>query len=455
MAHEADTIVAIATAPFPSGIGVLRVSGMHLDALCRRLTGQSLPEPRKAALRRFFDTSGSQIDEGLLLFFPAPNSFTGEEVLEFQTHGSPVVLHELQEHCLLSGARLAQPGEFTLRAYLNRRMDLNQAEAVASLIHAASRQAAASAAKALVGHYSEAVDALVSSLIEQRIYLESHFDFSDEEDVPVYRHQRFREALEGLAGRLDDLTGRVGRGLLMQQGKKAVLIGVPNVGKSSLLNAITEEDHALVTPIPGTTRDVIRGYLVLDGIPVHLIDTAGIRDTTDPVEMAGIARTWQEAMSADLVLVVVDVRHGLTEEDGDILKNIPAHVKKLLIFNKIDVVCGDLESEIQRERNPDSTGSLWVSARTGQGLDELKRCIRLALQFEDGHSEEAFMVSERHLAALRLAREHILSAMKMDVEEFVAEDLKLAQLALLKISGKDYAADDLLGDIFAKFCIGK
>lgn len=455
MEPSPDAIVAIATAPLPSGIGIVRVSGQKLGALCQALTGNPRPAPRQATLRSFFDVSGQVIDQGLLLYFPAPASFTGEEVLEFQAHGSPVVLHELQAHALACGARLAQPGEFTLRAYLNHRLDLNQAEAVADLIHAESGQAAASAARALNGVFSREIEDILGLILHHRIFLESHFDFSDE-DIPAYQQATFRDALVSLAERLARLMGGVKRGLLLRQGKKVVLVGVPNVGKSSLLNRLTEEDHALVTPIPGTTRDIIKGYLVIQGVPVHLIDTAGIRDTVDSVEQAGIQRTWQAALSADLVLIVADIRTGLTEDDRIILEKFPKSLCKLLIFNKIDAINQNDVKIDETSFSAFGAHLVKVSAHTGEGIEALKQGIIEALQMGRATDSSAFMVGERHWDSLRRAHEAMISALNNNtLEEFLAEDLHGAQQSLLEITGREYASDDLLGEIFSKFCIGK
>lgn len=453
MEASPDVIVAIATAPVPSGIGVLRLSGHGLADFCQKLTHRSLPLPRLASLRYFYDCAGLAIDQGLLIYFSAPASFTGEEVIEFQTHGSPVVLHELQAHCLACGARLAEPGEFTLRAYLNNRLDLMQVEAVSDLIHAESRQAAISATRSLNGEFRLVVHEMINLLVDHRVFLESHFDFSDE-DVPDYHHSSFVSSIQSMISRLEALMMGVQRGLLLRTGKKVVLIGVPNVGKSSLLNYLTEEDHALVTPIPGTTRDVIKGYWVLEGIPLHLVDTAGIRSTDDLVELAGIERTWKEASQADIALVVVDAAQGITADDRAILEKLPRDICKVLIINKIDLFLNfdpDMPNWFVDEVG--ISAFFCVSARTGKGISELKRGIMKSLKVPD--ADDVFMVSERYLALLTRARDALSASLSGEADEMVAEDLQVAQRALQRVVGREYASDDLLGDIFSRFCIGK
>lgn len=454
MEASPDVIVAVATAPVPSGIGVLRLSGKGLDTLCQALSHRPLPPPRTTVVRSFYDQSGGLIDQGILIYFAAPASFTGEEVLELQTHGSPVVLHELQVHAQACGARLAEPGEFTLRAFLNSRLDLTQAEAVSDLIQAESRQAARSAARALKGEFTDAIHRMIDQLVDQRVFLESHFDFSDE-DVPVYQHQGFIGALQSMVHQLEGMLRGVQRGLLLRRGKRVVLIGVPNVGKSSLLNRLTEEDHALVTPVPGTTRDIIRGYWVLDGIPLHLIDTAGIRATDDLVEQAGIQRTWAEAVQADIAMVVADIRQGMTQADREILEKLPDSINKILILNKLDLLPDDDSAEIAvRSVHPPGLQYFSVSAHTGVGIPLLKQGIMALLQLPE--VDDVFMVSERHMALLHRAKESLGSALNQKgSEELLAEDLQAAHMALQKIVGREYASDDLLGDIFSRFCIGK
>ena len=455
MESSPDIIVAQATAPIPSGIGVLRVSGRSMEALVRSLTGKGYPVARQASLRSFYNRSGEVIDQGLILYFPAPHSYTGEDVIELHAHGSPVVLQELQVHCLRWGARLANPGEFTLRAYLNNKIDLNQAEAVADLIHAESSQAARSAAMALSGKFSEVIHSLISDLTTLRVRLESDFDFTDEE-LPVFHEISFRSSLNHLLERLTRLVENSRQGELLREGKQIVLIGSPNVGKSSLLNALTEEDHALVTPIAGTTRDLIRGHMVLQGIPIHLVDTAGIRETEDLVELAGIERTWLAANKSDLALVVVDVRKGLTEDDRSLIGRLLPDQPKLVVANKIDLLSPECDAVSElRHSLAGVLPVVPVSAQTRGGLDVLKQEMLSGMDI--GRSSEAplLLARERHIGILVQAMGHLQEALKTLESEFVAEELRQTQLKLAQISGKEFAADDLLGEIFSRFCIGK
>ncbi|NDU87963.1 MAG: tRNA uridine-5-carboxymethylaminomethyl(34) synthesis GTPase MnmE [Ferrovum sp.] len=453
-----DTIVALATAPSPAGVGVLRLSGSNLADFSLALTGKPLPRPRFASLRPFYDSQGLMIDAGLLLYFSSPHSYTGEDVLEIHAHGSIAVLHALQEHCIVCGARLANPGEFTLRAYLNHKIDLNQAEAVADLIAAESLSAAHSAANTLAGVFSKEVHGIIDDLINIRVYLESHFDFSDEEDIAEHGQDEqriFKDNIRQVISRVDQLLENSAHGMLLRQGKTIVLIGSPNVGKSSLLNALTEEDHALVTPIPGTTRDLIRGHLVIQGIPLHLIDTAGIRETIDPVEIAGIDKTWQAIQSADIALIVLDIRFGLTVEDENLVNKLPHNLRQVFVLNKRDLlVPDDLSSTCEGIM---FTTSHAVSAKTGEGLAELKGAL-LDWVGGDLAAQEAplILARERHIFGLKEARAHLMQALEVSsVNEFAAEDLRLAQNSLSSVGGTDFVADDLLGEIFSRFCIGK
>ena len=455
MESSPDIIVAQATAPIPSGIGVLRVSGRSMEALVRSLTGKGYPVARQASLRSFYNRSGEVIDQGLILYFPAPHSYTGEDVIELHAHGSPVVLQELQVHCLQWGARLANPGEFTLRAYLNNKIDLNQAEAVADLIHAESSQAARSAAMALSGKFSEVIHSLISDLTTLRVRLESDFDFTDEE-LPVFHEISFRSSLNHLLERLTRLVENSRQGELLREGKQIVLIGSPNVGKSSLLNALTEEDHALVTPIAGTTRDLIRGHMVLQGIPIHLVDTAGIRETGDLVELAGIDRTWLAANKSDLALVVVDVRNGLTEDDRSLIGRLLPDQPKLIVANKIDLLSPECDAVSELKHSLAGVlPVIPVSAQTRDGLDVLKQEMLSGMGI--GRTSEAplLLARERHIGILVQAMGHLQEALRTLESEFVAEELRQTQLKLAQISGKEFAADDLLGEIFSRFCIGK
>jgi len=441
-----ETIAAIATAPGRGGIGVIRVSGAHLPAFAQALSGKQ-PPARMATVADFRAADGSVIDSGLLLYFPAPHSFTGEDVLEVQGHGGPVVMQLLLARCLDLGARLAEPGEFTRRAYLNGKLDLAQAEAVIDLIDAATAAAARSAVRSLQGEFSKEVHALVEQLTELRALVEATLDFPDEE-------VDFLEAADAF-GRLDRLQQRLAlvfdraqQGKLLQGGLNVVLAGQPNVGKSSLLNRLAGDELAIVTPVAGTTRDVVRGTLQVEGIPLHVIDTAGLRDTEDEIEKIGIARTWREIERADVVVLLVDARSGAGEAERAILAQLPAHLARITVYNKIDL------ANRAAERHDEADGiAISLSAKHGEGIELLRQEL---LRIAGWHpSEDVFIARERHLRALAAAREHIADAQRQLPQlELFAEELRLAQQALSSITG-EFSADDLLGEIFGRFCIGK
>lgn len=443
-----DTIAAIATAPGRGGIGVVRVSGADLLDFSQALTGLR-PSPRQAVLTSFRDALGDPIDQGILLYFSAPHSFTGEDVLELQGHGGPVVMQQLLARCVDLGARLAEPGEFTRRAYLNDKLDLAQAEAVADLIEAATAQAARSALRSLSGEFSRQVDSLVDLLVDLRLRVEADLDFPDEEDVDPVRQAETGERLTQVVAHLDRLRQRARQGSLLRSGMTIVLAGLPNVGKSSLLNRLAGEDRAIVTEVPGTTRDALRETIQVAGIPLHIIDTAGLRQTDDAVEKIGIERSWQEISRADVVLLVVDARAGVTPADRAIAAQLPGRVERVVVENKCDLAQ-------QPEARFEAQGQvhLRLSARTGAGLhllhDELLRVAGWT-----GHGEDAVMARERHLVALAEAAGHLDAATRcLPQPELLAEELRLAQVALAGITG-EFTADDLLGAIFSRFCIGK
>jgi tRNA modification GTPase len=443
--RQAEAIAAIATPPGRGGIGVVRVSGIGLGALADALCG-GLPPARQAALRRFRAADGGTIDQGLALFFPAPHSYTGEDVLELQGHGGPVVMQMLLQRCLELGARAAEPGEFTRRAFLNDKLDLAQAEAVADLIEAATATAARTALRSLAGQFSERIHRLADGLIELRALIESVLDFPEEEvgaldawDVPG--------RLERLNEDLAQVRRQARQGSLLRNGLHVVLVGQPNVGKSSLLNRLAGEERAIVTEIPGTTRDALREAIQIHGIPLHVVDTAGLRETDDEVERLGIDRTWREIERSDLVLLLVDVREGVTEADRQILGRLPPSLPTLTVFNKCDL----LAAEALRPRGDD----LLVSARTGAGMERLERALLRLAGWQETLGEDLFMARERHLQALAEAAARIASAGSLlDRPELLAEELRVAQLALNRITG-EFTADDLLGEIFGRFCIGK
>lgn len=442
-----DTIAAIATAPGRAAIGVVRVSGSRVPELMPELTGRVLP-PRRATVTPFRDRNGNAIDQGVALYFPAPHSYTGEDVLELQAHGGPVVLRLLLERCIELGARLAEPGEFTLRAFLDGRMDLAQAESVIDLIDAASAHAARAAMRSVLGEFSARVQELVAGITALRTLVEATLDFPDEE-VDFLNAPQARERVAACRIALDSVLESATQGRILREGLHVVLAGRPNVGKSSLLNRLAGEDLAIVTDIPGTTRDTIRESIDLDGIPLHVIDTAGLREVRDPLERAGIERTWAALARADAVVQVLEATAGETPADRDIAAQLPAGVPHVRVINKIDLIDAPARAE-----NDAGVRVVWLSARTGAGVDLLREAL---VRISGWHSdaETVFSARERHLSALRDAREHLVRAEgEVTRLEFFAEELRLAQRYLSSITG-DFTPDDLLGEIFARFCIGK
>ncbi len=441
-----DTIAAIATAPGRGGIGVVRISGRNLEHLAEALCGKC-PSPRLASVATFRADDGSAIDSGLVLYFPGPNSFTGEDVLELQGHGGPVVLQMLLSRCIDIGARLAEPGEFTQRAFLNGKLDLAQAEAVIDLIDAATVAAARSAVRSLQGKFSKEIRTVLDQLVELRALVEATLDFPDEEIDFLEAADAFGR-LERLSVQLDEVTDRARQGRLLQGGLHVVLAGQPNVGKSSLLNCLAGDELAIVTPVAGTTRDVVRGTLNVEGIPLHVIDTAGLRETDDEVERIGIERTWREIEKADVAVLIVDARQGVQATDRAILGQFPEGLTQITVFNKIDL------AGAQPQLHADCDGiAISLSAKSGVGVDLLKQEL---LRVAGWHpAEDVFIARERHLRALADTRAHLAAARTcLPQLELFAEELRMAQQALGTITGA-YSADDLLGDIFGRFCIGK
>lgn len=441
-----DTIAAVATAPGRGGIGVVRVSGSGLLGFAQALCGRQ-PQPRLAQFSRFVDGEGRPIDEGILLYFPAPASFTGEDVLELQGHGGPVVMHLLLERCLGLGARLAEPGEFTRRAFLNGKLDLAQAEGVADLIEASTAAAARSAVRSLSGRFSEEVHRIVDRLVDLRMLVEATLDFPEEE-IEFLERARAMPRLEGIRGELEALLDRAGQGALLRSGLNVVLVGAPNVGKSSLLNQLAGEERAIVTDIAGTTRDALRETIQIEGIPLHVIDTAGLRDTADTVERLGIERTWREIERADVIVRLVDASVSATGDD-ELAGRLPGGVERITVVNKIDLVSAAAGREEQAGQV-----TVRVSARTGEGVD-LLRAELLRVAGWHAHGEDVVLARERHLQALRMALGHVCAAgEQLAALELFAEELRLAQERLGEITG-EFGADDLLGEIFSRFCIGK
>lgn len=450
--NRSDTIAAIATPAGRGGIGVVRVSGGDLAPLARKTVG-FVPRSRHARFCAFLDQEGIIVDQGLVLFFPAPHSYTGEDVLELQGHGGPVIMKLLLEICLAAGARLARPGEFTLRAFLNGKLDLAQAESVADVIDASTSEAARCALRSLQGEFSLAIGRLVQSLIHLRMWIEAMLDFPEEE--PDGAKQMDVDArLTALRADLGHVLGSARQGSLLREGAWIVLVGRPNVGKSSLLNRLAGEDVAIVTEVPGTTRDVVRQTLEVGGIPLHLLDTAGLRETEDAVEKEGIARTRSAMAKANLVLLVVDSREGVVPEDREILDSLPPGLPVIHVHNKIDL----LNEPVRVEKNTSGEPCIYLSARTGEGIELLQEQLLETMGWQPHAGEGVFMARQRHLEALSRAQVHLNSAGYLTetgaTSVLLAEELRLAQQALSSITG-EFHADDLLGEIFSRFCIGK
>jgi tRNA modification GTPase len=442
-----DRIAAIATPPGRGGVGIVRVSGNDLLPFAAALTGKHL-QPRRATSAEFYAADRQPLDIGLILYFPAPHSFTGEDVVELHGHGGPVVMHALLARCVELGARLAEPGEFSRRAFENDKIDLAQAEGIADLIEAVSAQAARAALRSLSGEFSTAVRALTDGLIELRSLIEATLDFPDEEIDPL-ADTDIVPRLARLRAELTVLRTRAREGSVLRAGLTVVLAGLPNVGKSSLLNRLAGEERAIVTEIAGTTRDAVRETIQVEGIPLHIIDTAGLRDTEDAVEKIGIERTWQEIGKADVILQIVDARGGITPADQAIAARLPSGIERVVVENKCDLAGRSAGHHVARD-----TVHLVLSAKSGAGIrllhDELLRIAGWR-----GHGEDALLARARHLDALAEAEARLTAADgQLQHLELAAEEFRLAQQALSRITG-EFTADDLLGSIFGRFCIGK
>jgi tRNA modification GTPase len=444
---DTETIAAIATAPGKGGIGIVRVSGRNLSSLLTGILGK-IPEPRRAIHAWFRDSDGKPIDEGLAIYFIAPASFTGEDMLELQGHGGRVVLQMILSRCLELGARPALPGEFTQRAFLNDKLDLAQAEAVADLIDSTSEVSARCAMRSLRGDFSRTIQSMVAKLIEIRMRVEATLDFPEEEIDPADRNE-LQVQLAALRDEVDQALDKGRRGSVLRHGLSVVIAGRPNMGKSSLLNALAGEDLAIVTAVPGTTRDAIRQTMTIDGVPMNFIDTAGLRDTADEVERIGIGRTWEMIEAADIALLIVEAGNGILAEDEAILSRLPAGIPRIVVHNKIDLIGS--EPLKQSEANAEI---VHLSAMTGAGLDLLRKSLLEKAGWIPGE-EDVFMARARHLEALQRGAAYLDKASSVVLQlELFAEELRLAQLELGAITG-EFVADDLLGEIFSRFCIGK
>jgi tRNA modification GTPase len=441
-----DTIVAVATPPGRGGVGIVRVSGDLSAKIADAILG-TIPPPRKAFYTEFKSAQQQSIDNGIAIYFPAPYSFTGEHVLELQGHGGPVVLDMLLKRCLKLGARLARPGEFSERAFLNNKMDLAQAEAISDLIDSSSEQAARSALRSLQGYFSAAIDKLLQRLIELRVYVEAALDFPDEE-IDFLADKAITDRLDKIKQQLQNIFKKAKQGSLLREGMQLVIVGKPNVGKSSLLNALSGSNTAIVTEVAGTTRDVLRESINLDGMPLHIIDTAGLRDSNDLVEKIGIERAWQEIEKADLILLLIDETDSNSKENQNILAQLPSKLPILQVHNKID-----LSNSHAGKRN----NKLYISAKQQLGIEQLKQELKQRMGYQN-EAEDSFIARRRHLQALEETQQAIDNAeiqlKKYNAGELMAEELRIAQDTLGQITGR-YTPDDLLGEIFGNFCIGK
>lgn len=442
-----DTIAAIATAPGSGGIGVVRVSGAASRRVAEGVLGHC-PAPRHAAYLPFRDAAGDLIDRGIAIYYAAPHSYTGEDVLELQAHGGPALMRLLLDRCLQLGARQAEPGEFTRRAYLNDKLDLAQAEAVADVISAATAEAARSAVRSLAGEFSQRIHTLRDRLVDLRMFVEACLDFP-EEDIDFISQGGVAGKLSGIVAELDAVFTGARQGNLLREGIQVVLVGQPNVGKSSLMNQLAGEEVAIVTAIAGTTRDTIKSAIQINGVPLHIIDTAGLRETVDEVEQHGIARTWRALENAHAALLLVDAAHGITETEKSILARLREDLPKIWVHNKIDLM-----GEAPARTEQSGAIHLHLSAKTGLGMDLLRDELLKIAGWQPG-GESVFMARTRHLEALREVGEHLMTAeMQLAQPELLAEELRLAQEALNTITG-EFTPDDLLGEIFSRFCIGK
>ncbi len=451
MKNRTDTICAIATPPGAGGVGVVRISGPAVPDISASLIG-GLPRPRYAKLADFRDGRGESIDNGIAIYFPEPHSFTGEHVLELQGHGGLHVLQQLVGRVLELGARPARPGEFSERAFLNDKMDLVQAEAIADLIGSGSDAAARAAQRSLHGEFSRLVDGLRETITALRVFVEAAIDFPDEE-IDFLAESDIVKRVRDADKQVDALLESARQGRLLTDGIVLAIVGRPNAGKSSLLNALSGQDSAIVTEVPGTTRDVLREQIDIDGIPVHVADTAGIRETTDVIEAEGIRRARQALDVADIVLLIHDASEG--EWDDERLRaEITPGVKTISVANKIDRIP---KTDLQHRQSEDSGDTVWISAKTGQGISSLRDRIRRAVGAAD-QAEGGFSARQRHVDALKRTRRHLANGLEvmenLQAGELLAEELRLAQQALGEITGQTLA-DDLLGEIFSSFCIGK
>lgn len=446
--RQGGTIVALATPPGRAGVAIIRMSGKAAYEIASKLSQQVHFEPRVATYTTISKPLGELIDKTIVIYFKAPHSFTGEDIIEIHAHGAPVLLDSIIQECICQGARLAEPGEFSERAFLNGKMDLAQAEAIADLIASHSLTAAKMALRTLQGDFSNYIKKLSQDIIQLRLFVEAAIDFPEEE-IDFFSDGKVSASLAGLITTLEEVKATAKQGALMREGLSIVIAGKPNAGKSTLINHLAGREVAIVTEVAGTTRDVMREYITIDDLPVHIIDTAGLRESNDVVEKEGIRRAWLEVEQADCILLITDINDlsdadnlGTTIEER-VVKNVPI----IRIFNKIDM---------QNKRPEQEGNSIYLSAKTGIGIDLLKNAIKSAVGFQA--TEGKFLARRRHLLALDKANTYLLAGktqlMTTKAFELLAEDLRLAHLALCEITG-EFSSDDLLGEIFSSFCIGK
>ncbi|MDY6890626.1 MAG: tRNA uridine-5-carboxymethylaminomethyl(34) synthesis GTPase MnmE [Pseudomonadota bacterium] len=454
LSHLQDTIAAQATPPGRGGVGIIRLSGPDALAIAQQLLGFT-PKPRYAHYTPFLDGQGEQLDQGIAIYFPNPNSFTGEDVVELQGHGGPVIIDLLLQRCIALGARLARPGEFSERAFLNDKLDLAQAEAIADLIDSSSEQAARCALRSLQGAFSRQIDELVEALIQLRIQVEAAIDFPEEE-IDFLADGKVQADLELILQQLQQVRQEARQGSLLREGMNVVIAGRPNAGKSSLLNALAGRDTAIVTEIEGTTRDVLREQIHIDGMPLHIIDTAGLREAPDTIERIGIERAWEEIRRADRILMMVDSSQCATTDPAQLWPELADHLGDLghltLIRNK-----ADLSGEPVGIRQEGEYSLICLSAKQGLGIDLLREHLKQVMGFH-ATTEGGFMARRRHLDALERAQQLLETGAEQlkrhGAGELLAEDLRQAQQVLGEITGA-FSSDELLGRIFSSFCIGK
>jgi tRNA modification GTPase len=448
--NNSDTIVALATPSGRGGVGIVRISGALVKKIAQALLEKPL-QARYAIYSSFLDSSKNSIDKGIVLFFPAPHSFTGEDILELHAHGGPIIINSLIHQILALGARLAKPGEFSERAFLNDKIDLLQAEAIADLIDASSEQAARAAMRSLQGEFSKKINEVVEKLIYLRTYIEASIDFIEEE-INFLAKKQIEDNLININDLLKTIQKNALEGSLLRDGITAVIAGLPNVGKSSLLNQLSGKEAAIVTTIPGTTRDLLREHILIDGMPLHIIDTAGLRDTDDLIEQEGIKRAQAEIARADLILFVTDASSSATTNLNSFIKEIPKHAAVIKIRNKIDLLAEPAAITHQQD-----TVEISLSAKNGDGIELLKKHIKSSVGLQTTN-ENIFLARRRHIDALSRATLFIENGLQQLKEhqamELLAEDLRQAQMALNEITGV-FTSDDLLGKIFSSFCIGK